>query len=233
MELVVVVLVALLVALVATIAVVARRRRRRRAAPAPVPVQAPPAATPTAGGEASLWPEPHTDGTLDAETADVAAAHVEVPGTSPIDDLPRRAEGWRVRVPFAEPLSVRLAAEAPDAPAELVARFDALAASAAADEVVASLAALGYEVRWRRPAELALGSPEGHVARVVVASRPEGGATVGVELEPDEVADVAVGLLDRLLTSGCRLDRREATTVVLRDPNGAAIRVTRVPTVRA
>jgi hypothetical protein len=56
---------------------------------------------------------------------------------------------------------------------------------------------------------------------------------VGVELEPDEVADVAVGLLDRLLATGYRLDRREATTVVLRDPAGAAIRVTRVPTVRA
>ncbi len=231
------VLVALLVALVATIAVVVRRRRSRRAAPAPLRVPAADAA----GGASSLWPAPDPadlvvdpSGTVvDAPSAPEAPSDPDEHGAARGDHRARREEGWRVRVPFAEPLSARLTPDAPDAPAELVARFEALSATAAADEVVASLAALGYEVRWRRPAELALGSADGQVARVLVASRPEGGATVGVELEPDEVAEVAVGLLERLLASGHRLDRREATTVVLRDPDGAAVRVTRVPTVRA
>ena len=228
-------LVALLVALVATIAVIARRRRNRRAAPAPVQVPA------AVGAESSLWPAPDptqhllepTEYLVDATSEPDAPSDPDEPGAPWDDRRPRREEGWRVRVPFAEPLSARLTPDAPDAPAELVARFEALSPAAAADEVVASLADLGYEVRWRRPAELALGSADGQVARVLVESRPEGGATVGVELEPDEVAEVAVGLLERLLARGHRLDRREATTVVLRDPDGAAVRVTRVPTVRA
>lgn len=231
------VLVALLVAVVATIAVVARRRRRRRAAPAPIRVPAADSGVPPVGGatgaEPSLWASPDPTGATVEASPEAADEAPPEPGQPPVEDQPRRAEGWRIRVPFAEPLSARLAPDAPDAPAELVARFDALPAAAAADEVVASLVALGYEVRWRRPTELALGSADGHIARVVLESRPEGGATVGVELEPDEVADVAVGLLDRLVANGYRLDRREATSVVLSDPAGAAIRVTRVPTVRA
>jgi hypothetical protein len=254
---VVVVVVAVLVALVAAIAVVARRRRRRtRVAP---PVAVAPAVAPavdeatdegtddrvpvTAAGARSLWPSPDRATRVDVVAPEEVPVEPpeefleELPEEDheelPVEDHPGRSEGWRGRVPFAEPLSARLTPDAPTTPAELVARFDAVAAPVAADEVVASLAALGYEVRWRRAAELALGSGDGHVARILVEARPEGGATVGVELEPDEVADVAVGLLDRLRAAGYRIDRREATTVVLRDDAGAAVRVTRVPSVRA
>ncbi len=233
------VLVAVLVALVAAIAVAARRRRSRRSAPAPVAV---PAGDTPAGPEASagddersLWPDP----VLPTAAALVPQAlrtreELQVQEEASPDVPARRSEGWRGRVPFAQPLSARLEpGGGPTTPAELVARFDTVAAPTATGEVVATLAALGYAVRWRRATELALGSDDGHVARVLVESRPEGGTTVGVELEPDEVADVAVGLLDRLLATGYRLDRREATTVVLRDDTGAAVRVTRVPTLRA
>jgi hypothetical protein len=141
----------------------------------------------------------------------------------------RPLEGRRIRAPFAPTLTDRLAGPAQDdlTPGELLADFERTPPAGAAEHFVQALARSGYTVRWRRQEEIALGSQDGRVARIVIRPEGEVHTTVGVELDPAEVADVAVELVASIEDAGYRVDRRDPSGLVLLGPDDDRVTVGR------